>query len=315
MTKRLDLKKRVFDILMEAPNTRMTARQLATAIRERYPDLTSAKLQRSKAVTDEEGLIQQLVREIGAQRKALRSKYPEIKTVDVRPREYYFATASDEEEAEAVRVEPAVRSVETTQECQKSFTEHDLYPVLGAFAFEEFDCYAMRIDEKRSANRSGSGANQRLYPDVVGMVNLMKGWHRETSELAKAASAERVRFFSFEVKKHINRSNVRKCVFQTVSNSTWANFAYLVAASVDEAASAELRLLCSSHGIGFIRLDPKDASESQVLIPATLRGQVEWNALDRLTAENRDAQQYVENVRAFHGLGRVRTRDWDLVPS
>jgi hypothetical protein len=30
-----------------------------------------------------------------------------------------------------------------------------------------------------------------------------------------------------------NRSNVRECFFQAVSNSSWANFGYLVAAEIE----------------------------------------------------------------------------------
>ena len=314
MVKRLDIKRRVHDILKDRPGEELTARELAIEIRERHPELTQAKLERSRALHSEGDLLQQLVAEIGAHKKAIRSKYPDIRTVEVRPRRYYYSVSTEEEEADIAVGEPEDQVGAVSRSGASTFTEHDLYPVLGAFVHDEFACYAMRIDEKRSANRAGAGANQWLFPDVVGMVNLMDGWHSETAELAKAASAERVRFLSFEVKKVINRSNVRKCVFQTVSNSTWANFAYLAAAKLDDLASAELRLLCSAHGIGFINLDPDNPSESQVMIPAALREQVEWNALDRLTAENRDAQQFVENVRAFHGLGRVRGRDWDLLP-
>ena len=54
----------------------------------------------------------------------------------------------------------------------------------------------------------------------------------------------------------LNRSNVRESFFQAVSNSSWANFGYLVAAEVVGADTLkELRMLYAAHGIGLIQLD------------------------------------------------------------
>ena len=64
-------------------------------------------------------------------------------------------------------------------------------------------------------------------------------------------------------KNSINRSNVREAFFQTVSNSSWADFGYLVALEIaDDAAMKELRMLSGLHGIGFIRLDMDNPPES-----------------------------------------------------
>jgi hypothetical protein len=53
------------------------------------------------------------------------------------------------------------------------------------------------------------------------------------------------------VKVALSISNVREAFFQTVSNSSWANYAYLVASSLDAKAKDELELLSEAHGIGF----------------------------------------------------------------
>ncbi|WP_244613972.1 hypothetical protein [Bartonella kosoyi] len=73
---------------------------------------------------------------------------------------------------------------------------------------------------------------------------------------------KKTKLWSFEIKILINRSNLRKAFFQTVSNSSWANFSYLVANEVEGVDTLkELRMLSSLHGIGFIRLDKENASE------------------------------------------------------
>ena len=80
-----------------------------------------------------------------------------------------------------------------------------------------------RIDEKRSINSAGSGGNRWLFPDLVGMEILSEGWNREVKDCVKQYGDRKTRLWSFEVKKLINRSNVREYYFQSVSNSSWVN--------------------------------------------------------------------------------------------
>ncbi len=110
----------------------------------------------------------------------------------------------------------------------------------------------------------------------------------------------------------INRANVREAWFQAVSNSSWANLGYLVAADIQESAMKELRLLAASYGIGLIRLDIHDPNESEVLIPARERGDIDWDACNRLAQENSDFQSVVSWVRQFHQTDNALVGDWDI---
>jgi len=90
---------------------------------------------------------------------------------------------------------------------------------------------------------------------------------------------------------------VRECFFQAVSNSSWANFGYLVAAEIGgQDTLKELRLLFAAHGIGFIKLDADNPADSQVLIPARERDEIDWGMVNRLTMENKDFLTYVKLV-------------------
>jgi hypothetical protein len=110
----------------------------------------------------------------------------------------------------------------------------------------------------------------------------------------------------------VNRSNVRETFFQAVSNSSWANFGYLVAAEIEGAdTTKELRMLFSLHGIGFIQLDTDNPAESQILIPARERLEVDWVTCNRLTQENKDFLQFLRLVRQFYQTGDPRPKDWD----
>ncbi len=151
-----------------------------------------------------------------------------------------------------------------------------------------------------------------LYPDVVGMEDLSKEWHREVRDCVTQYSDKRTKLWSFEAKLLINRSNVRECFFQAVSNSSWANFGYLVAAEIDGTDTLkELRMLFAAHGIGFIKLDVENPADSQVLIPTRERDEIDWDMVSRLAREPgfsgiREAGEAVLPDRrgALGGLGR-----------
>lgn len=106
---------------------------------------------------------------------------------------------------------------------------------------------------------------------------------------------------------------MREAFFQTVSNSSWANFGYLVANEIEGAETLkELRMLSSLHGIGFIRLDSENPSESQIMIPAKERNEIDWDITNRLTEENKDFLEYIKLIRQFYQTGELRHSDWNM---
>lgn len=74
----------------------------------------------------------------------------------------------------------------------------------------------------------------------------------------------------------------------------------------------ELRLLFSLHGIGLIQIDSENPAESQILIPARERLEVDRATCNRLTQENKDLLQFVKLVQPFHQTGDPRPRDWGI---
>ncbi len=175
----------------------------------------------------------------------------------------------------------------------------------------EHNLYAKRINEKRSKNKRGPKGNEWLYPDLVALEDLASEWTSEVTECAKQYGDKKAKLWSFEVKRLINISNVRSTFFQAVSNSSWANFGYLVAAELEEKAKKELRMLSSLHGIGFILLDIENPSESQVMIPARERHDLDWESINRLTEENNDFRHYVDEIKDFCLTGKTKEQDWD----
>lgn len=241
----------------------------------------------------------------------MQTKHPGLKTTEGRPRRYYFSERSDSAEVAAAESE----STSTTADASISkIDEHALYPLLSQYLWEEFGVFSKRIDEKRSSNKRGPNGNRWLYPDVVGMEDLGADWHQEVRDCVNQYSDKRTKLWSFEAKLLINRSNVRECFFQAVSNSSWANFGYLVTAEIGGTDTLkELRMLFAAHGIGFIKLDVDNPADSQVLIPARERDEIDWDMANRLATENRDFLEYVKLVKQFYQTGEARPADWDVL--
>ncbi|MEO1178927.1 MAG: HrgA protein [Pseudomonadota bacterium] len=302
----------VLKLLKESPGKRFTARELATQIMERFPNDVEEKRKRSRAVKisleSDDAMLQQIVAEIGAQRPNIQRKHSEIKTTEGRPRQFYFTTLSDEDELADLEIEITELDVRGLP----NQLEANLYPILSKYLRSELGVFSMRIDERRAKNSRGKGGNRWLFPDVVGMEDLSSGWIREIIDTAKEYSDKKTKLWSFEVKLRINLSNVREVYFQAVSNSSWSNFGYLVAAEIEGGASIrELRMLAASHGVGLIRLDVQNPAESQILIPAQENLDIDWDNANRLAEENEDFIRYIQLVRQFYQTGDPRSKDWD----
>lgn len=308
----LNLAKAVLDCLKSRPEEKLTARQIAEWIFNTYPGECQEKKSNSRGdyIKTDSDLVQQLVAEISSQRPRLQKRHPELKTTEGRPRKYYYSEKSDIAEVAAAE---SVVAAPMADSSDSKLGEHAMYPLLSLYLWEEFGVYSKRIDEKRSSNKRGPNGNRWLYPDVVGMEDLGAEWHQEVRDCVNQYSDKRTKLWSFEAKLLINRSNVRECFFQAVSNSSWANFGYLVAAEIEgQDTLKELRMLFAAHGIGLIKLDADNPAESQVLIPARERDEIDWDMSNRLATENRDFLEYVKLVKQFYQTGEARLTDWDV---
>ena len=300
--------------LRERADQRFTARQIAECLVKIYPEESQNKKGASNRINTDEELIRQLQGEIAGARPALQKAHPQIKTTEGYGRQYYWMQKSDQDEvseAEGMGAEAQPLDVGRTPT-----RESDLYPLLSEYLWYEFHIYSMRIDEGKSSNRQGPGGNKWLHPDLAGMEALTADWHQEIKEVIKQYSDKKAKLWSFEVKKLLNRSNVREAFFQAVSNSSWANLGYLVATEIGGADTMkELRILSSLHGIGLIQINPKNpVEESQILIPGRERFEVDWATCNRLVGENQDFLRFLKQVREFHQTDNPHPENWDFQP-
>jgi uncharacterized protein len=298
----LALREHTFELLKSKPTQRFKAREIAEWIHATYPSETSEKMSRSTFIDSENALLAQIVAEIGSNRPTWQSRFPNLRTTEGQPRQYYWTDKSENEEV--VEAESAGVLSAPTNAQNARLLERDLYPMLIQFAASEFAATAFRIDEGTASNRRGPGGNKWLYPDVVALEALTVGLNKEVIEAVRQSGERRARLWSFEAKRLLNRSNVREAYFQAVSNSSWASFGYLVASEIEGAETLkEIQMLYSVHGIGLIELDTNSPTESIVRIPARERMTIEWSMCSRLADENKDFQHFVRKVRQFYQTG------------
>ncbi|MCF7792057.1 MAG: hypothetical protein K9M56_08680 [Victivallales bacterium] len=313
----LSQSKRIVKFLKDNPKTKFTARQIAEQITKIFAE--DYKTKRGNPRFENEKLfIQQIVAEIGVQKDQILKVDEHIFWQDKpRPRIYWYdpdKTIESIDRKENNEDEDEETAEETTSISKHKLSEFDLYPVLIDYLKSEHKLYCLRIDEKRSKNSYGSGGNQWLHPDIVAMQTLDREWNELIRTCVKHGSGQNVRLWSFEVKKELNSTNARKCFFQAVSNSSWANEGYLVTTSLStNAVEQELRMLSALHGIGVILLNSENPSESEILLPARSRIEVDWQSIDRIVKENEEFKEFIELVSTYYQTGRVRAKDWNKI--
>ena len=303
-------------LLKNSPGKQYTAKEIAEWVYANYTGECREKIRKSGTMNGKADLIDSLATKIRSQWRALDEKLGsklEVKRTGGTPQRYYYELASQEggeEDASSGSAEhPSPAKV-------KGLAEKDLYPMLAQYG-RSLGVYCKFIREGRtshSGKKKGThqqkGTNQWLHPDLVGMQDLTHNWKIEIR--SATTPNEKARFWSFEVKLKVKTADLREIFFQTVSNSSWAHFGYLVVGERPaEKLMAELRILSGLHGMGLIQIDVDDPVKSQILLPARERTDVDWNTANRLMA-NRDFKDFIEQVNVFNKTGTIIPSAWPL---
>jgi len=300
--------KKIIKFLENNPDREFTAREIAKGIISLYPQDYEEKRKNPRFRSQEE-FLSQVIREIGSLKNSILKGNPHIFVREKpRPMVYWF-------DQKSIRDDKSLPVVEKGQKNNsKELMEGDLYSLLIEYLSSNLNLYCRRVDEKRSKNSYGAGGNSWLHPDIVAMEVLDREWHELVRECVKGSNSQNVRLWSFEVKRLLDNSNVRKSFFQAVSNSSWANEGYLVTAEISNSrVEKELRMLSTLHGIGVILLNPKEPKRSEIFLPAKSKIDIDWESVNRILIENSDFRDYIELVSTYYQTGRVRKSDWNRI--
>ena len=221
-----------------------------------------------------------------------------------RPSKFYLKNleCEDSTDGEIVEIEPT------------GYNERDLHLLLSSYVYAspEFRCVTKTIFHERTG-KTKKGYNQWLHPDIVGVHFPFEDYSDRTLELQRLVGDCPYKIYSFEMKKNLNFTNLREYYFQAVSNSSWANEGYIVALDIDEDESflAELKRLNNAFGIGVIKLNAENVSQSVVMFNSRQNENLDWDTIDRL-AENPDFDQFIGDIKDDADIRKIKSQ-YDLV--
>ncbi len=192
-----------------------------------------------------------------------------------------------------------------------NYLEKDLHPVLAHFAYYYLKCYTKTINHSKS-NKKEYG--EWVHPDMVGCSFPIGDWSPEVLDFSSAIGNNSIKVISFELKRDLNLGKLRENFFQAVSNSSWANESYLVAADIsnNEDFLNELTRLSTSFGIGVIRLDIVNPLSSEILLPARTRETLDWETINKLTL-NRDFSEFLKRIKNDLASNEIRKEQYDQI--
>lgn len=197
----------------------------------------------------------------------------------------------------------------------KQFHERDLHTLLVAYAYADTHFKAnVKTIRHESSLKNTKGQNEWLHPDLVGVYFPFRDYKTETLDIQNHLSISSIKLFSFELKVHVNFLNLRQVYFQAVSNSSWANEGYLVTLNIDDdpALKDEIRRLNNAFGIGLIKLNAENIYESEILFPARINNEIDWDTVNRLVTENVDFSNFLKLITEDCKLGKVKS-EYDRV--
>lgn len=200
----------------------------------------------------------------------------------------YYLTKNESE----IGVEVLTQTEPNTKRINKqnTYAERDLHLLLSTY-LKSNNTYAKTIFHEQSKNSSDSH-QKWIHPDVIG-INFLNLQSKASQTLLKAVNrADVFKITSYEVKKEINTDyELKKTFFQAVSNSSWANYGYLVAFEIADSLYEEMERLNQSFGIGVIELK-SNPYESKVLFSSKFK-ELDFKTIDKLCKINTDFEKFI----------------------
>lgn len=175
---------------------------------------------------------------------------------------------------------------------QEPYRERSLHRLLANYLLEH------NIQSKTIFHESSNRADQAqkwVHPDMVG-VEYNEFQEAATRSLLKAAETkEYIALYSYELKRVISSDHqLKEYYFQALSNSSWANYGYLVAFEISEDVMEEMARLNRAFGIGVIKLSPY-SDDTKELFPAK-RNELDYYTIDKLCRINPDFKNFITKV-------------------
>lgn len=206
---------------------------------------------------------------------------------------YYLTKNEQDIGIEILSGSTETTSVKLPKVKAKSYNERDLHRLLSSY-LKNTKIYSKTIFHEHSKN--GKDSNQIwTHPDMVGVKFLNLQTKVSQNFLKSINRVDTFKLSSYELKKEINSdTELKKAYFQAVSNSSWANYGYLVAFEFSDSLSDEMERLNQSFGIGIIELNA-NPYQSKILFPAIYKD-LDFKTIDKLCKINKEFEQFIEQI-------------------
>ena len=180
-----------------------------------------------------------------------------------------------------------------------TFKERDLHLLLSSY-LKSKNIYSKTIFHEQSTKNQ---KNQKWnHPDMIGIEFLSLKNKIAKNFLKLLNKTEIFKIISYELKKEINTDyELKEAYFQAVSNSSWANYGYLVAFEINDDLIDEMERLNQSFGIGVIKLNSNPYT-SKILFQSKLK-QLDFKTIDKLCEINDGFSKFIEYIEKILSAG------------
>ena len=178
----------------------------------------------------------------------------------------------------------------------KKILEEDLHTPLTKYL------YSRKIYSKTiNANATDVNLKGKMKwgtPDIVG-VTFKDYINKSVLELFNHINLPTTEIYAYELKLKITLGSLTEYYFQALSNSGWANEAWLVAMEIDEnnydELMEEMKRLNQSFGVGIMKLNYDNPEDSEILFSAQKRNYLDIDTMHKL-CYNRQFQDFINDV-------------------
>jgi uncharacterized protein len=206
---------------------------------------------------------------------------------------YFYYLAKNEQNIGIATLNKATEQTSKKKDKSKTFEERDLHKLLSSY-LKNTSIYSKTIFHEQSKYIKDNNQTW-THPDMVGIRFLNLQTKASENFLKAINRVDTFKLSSYEIKKEINSdSELKKAFFQAVSNSSWANYGYLVAFEFSDNLTEELERLNQSFGIGIIRLNA-NPYQSKVLFQP-LYHDLDFKTIDKLCVINKEFEKLIEQV-------------------
>lgn len=233
------------------------------------------------------------------------SRFIKIKT---KPTRFYLKDLPQNYDINLLDNQSAQKSVQKT----KSYSERDLHDLLSYYVYTYNSIYTKTIFHENSKKK---GFSQWQHPDIVGVFYPMEQLEDEVFDILNYIGSQPVKIFSYELKRKLDFNNLRESYFQAVSNSSWANEGYLVAAEIDRSDEflSEIRRLSNSFGIGLILLDTNNPDDSEILLEARQKNILDIEMMNKISEINPDFEEFLKRIKTDLNSKEIRKEKFEKI--